>query len=107
MAGDGAARRAIFRAFHRNHQRFGMGARDACGGELEPDAIIKVVPLRLWLWPNLLSLDAPLVAVLWQQLFARCFGLPGDAIPALLLVASVWLIYAADRAFDVWRGEGD
>jgi hypothetical protein len=55
----------------------------------------------------LLSLDAPLVAVLWQVLFVRCFGVPGDAVPAVLLVAAVWLIYAADRAFDVWRGEGD
>jgi hypothetical protein len=68
---------------------------------------MEAVRSRVWLWPNLLSLDAPLVAVLWQVLFMRCFGLSGDAIPAVLLVSSVWLIYAADRACDVWRGEGD
>jgi hypothetical protein len=60
---------------------------------------------KLWLWPNLLSLDAPFVAVLWQILFIRCFHVSADALPAILLVASVWLIYAADRALDAWRGE--
>jgi len=60
---------------------------------------------KLWLWPNLLSLDAPLVAVLWQVLFVRCFHVAMGAAPAILLVASVWLIYAADRAMDAWRGE--
>jgi hypothetical protein len=29
---------------------------------------------RVWLWPNLLSLDAPVVALLWHILFARSFG---------------------------------
>lgn len=60
---------------------------------------------QFWLWPNLLSLDAPLVAVLWQILFVRCFHVAMDAAPAILLVASVWLIYAADRALDAWRGQ--
>ena len=50
-------------------------------------------PARLWLWPNLLSLDAPVVAVLWQFLFARCFQAPVDALAALLLLLTVWLIY--------------
>jgi len=59
----------------------------------------------LWLWPNLLSLDAPVVAVLWQILFARCFQVPVDPRAALLLLATVWLIYAADRTLDAWRGE--
>jgi hypothetical protein len=66
---------------------------------------------RIWLWPNLLSLDAPLVAVLWQILFIRCFhaAVPasGNALPSVLLVSAVWLIYAADRALDAWRGCGD
>lgn len=61
---------------------------------------------RLWLWPNLLSLDAPLVALLWQILFIRCFHAPGQVIPSILLVSTVWLIYAADRALDAWRGHG-
>jgi hypothetical protein len=62
-------------------------------------------PTRLWLWPNLLSLDAPLVAVLWQILFARCFQVPADALAALLLLLTVWLIYAADRTLDAWKGD--
>lgn len=66
---------------------------------------------RLWLWPNLLSLDAPLVALLWQLLFIRCFhasdaGGAGPVLPSILLVSAVWLIYAADRALDAWRGDG-
>src|ERR1035437_3449758 len=58
-----------------------------------------------WLWPNLLSLDAPVVAVLWQILFARCFQVPPDALAAILLLLTVWLIYAADRTLDAWKGE--
>jgi hypothetical protein len=61
------------------------------------------VGTRAWLWPNLLSLDAPIVAVLWQALFARCFHAPFDALATTLLVLSVWLIYAADRSLDVWK----
>jgi hypothetical protein len=55
---------------------------------------------RAWLWPNLLSLDAPIVAVLWQVLFARCFHADIYVLPAALLMLAVWLIYAADRVFD-------
>jgi hypothetical protein len=58
----------------------------------------------VWLWPNLLSLDAPLVALLWQTLFAQRFHAAASAIPAVLLTATVWLIYAADRVFDAWSG---
>ena len=64
------------------------------------------VATRAWLWPNLLSLDAPIVAVLWQALFARCFHAPFDALAAALLVLSVWLIYAADRCLDVLKNGG-
>jgi hypothetical protein len=59
----------------------------------------------LWLWPNLLSLDAPVVAVLWQILFARCFQVPVDAVAAVLLLLTVWLIYVADRTLDAWKGD--
>lgn len=58
----------------------------------------------VWLWPNLLSLDAPLVALLWQILFARCFHAPINLLPSILLVLAVWLIYAADRTLDAWTG---
>ena len=55
---------------------------------------------RPWLWPNLLSLDAPIVALLWQLLFARCFHASVSVTAAILLVLAVWLIYAADRVLD-------
>ena len=60
---------------------------------------------QIWLWPNLLSLDAPLVAVLWQILFLRCFRAQPDIAAASLLIAAVWLIYSADRMLDAWRGQ--
>jgi hypothetical protein len=47
-----------------------------------------------------------LVALLWQTLFLRCFHAPAPALPSILLVSAVWLIYAADRALDAWRGCG-
>lgn len=59
---------------------------------------------RFWMWPNLLSLDAPAVALVWQILFARCFQVPVDALASLLLVLTVWLIYAADHTLDAWKG---
>ncbi len=59
---------------------------------------------RLWLWPNLLSLDAPIVALLWQVFFLRCFHASFGLLPAVLLAIAVWLIYAADRMLDAWRG---
>ena len=59
---------------------------------------------RPWLWPNLLSLDAPIVALLWQLLFIRCFHGSLGVLPAVLLAIAVWLIYVADRMLDAWRG---
>src|SRR5579864_3623593 len=56
---------------------------------------------RPWLWPNLLSLDAPIVALLWQILFTRCFRAPLNPVASALLAFAVWLIYVADRTLDV------
>ncbi len=56
----------------------------------------------LWLIPNLLSLDAPLVAVAWLYIFARTWRvdyLPWAAYISLGLV--VWVIYVTDRLLDV------
>ncbi|MEP4078902.1 hypothetical protein [Haloferula sp.] len=55
-----------------------------------------------WLWPNLLSLDAPLVAVAWLFMFSRAWRvdfLPWHAYVALGL--AVWVIYVVDRLLDV------
>ena len=55
------------------------------------------------IWLNLLCLDAPLVAVAWQWLFARSFG--AHLYPALraLLFLTAWLIYLGDRFADTIR----
>lgn len=54
-----------------------------------------------WLWMNLLSLDAPLVALVWQDFLARCY--PSLLRPAgrCVLSLTVWVIYIADRLIDV------
>lgn len=64
-------------------------------------------PARFWLWPNLLSLDAPLVAVLWQYLFARCLHASIGFESAIVLLLTVWLIYSADRTLDALRGRAE
>ena len=51
----------------------------------------------------MLSLDAPLVAVLWQGLFAQVLGATLAWHHVLLLAAPVWLVYSADRLFDGWQ----
>lgn len=60
-------------------------------------------PFPAWLWPNLLGLDAPAVAVAWQWLFARVFGVNLPPIFHLILGLSVWCIYLADRLYDATR----
>lgn len=54
-----------------------------------------------WLWPNLLSLDAPVVAVVWLVMFEKSWRqtLPWGYHVALFL--AVWGIYILDRLIDV------
>lgn len=57
-----------------------------------------------WLWPNLLSLDAPLVALGWAWMFSKAWGLV--SLPGQLWVTlgvSVWIVYALDRILDARR----
>lgn len=54
----------------------------------------------LWNWPTLLSLDAPLIAVLWQLLLVRLSGVRLDLYHHLILALAVWLLYVADRWWD-------
>lgn len=54
-----------------------------------------------WLWPNLLSLDAPVVALAWFWMFAKAWGVV--SLPASLpitMALAVWAIYAVDRVVD-------
>ena len=54
-----------------------------------------------WLWLTLLSLDAPLVAFVWQDFLARCYGSVLHPAARWVLALTVWAIYLADRMIDV------
>jgi hypothetical protein len=57
--------------------------------------------IPLWLYPNLLSLDAPLVAVLWLWVFAQMWRADYLPIPAYIVLGlAVWAVYIFDRLFD-------
>ena len=53
-----------------------------------------------WLWFHILSLDAPLVAVLWQGFFAKLLHADVRWPAFIALGTAVWLIYVADRILD-------
>lgn len=57
-------------------------------------------PRRWWLWPNLLSLDAPLIALVWQEGFARSLGVELEWKHRALLGLCAWLAYCGDRILD-------
>ncbi len=66
-----------------------------------PRIVPSVQRKPIWLIPNLLSLDAPLVAVAWLYIFAKTWRAdyhPWEAYVSLGLV--VWVIYVADRLLD-------
>ncbi|GAA5115510.1 hypothetical protein JIN84_20325 [Luteolibacter yonseiensis] len=50
-----------------------------------------------WQWLTVLSFDAPLVALVWQALFARVAGVSLPWHDPVLLSLAVWIVYAADR----------
>ena len=57
-----------------------------------------------WLWPHLLSLDAPLVALAWQEWGSRASGVRLSIPQRAVLGFGVWMIYLADRLADNARG---
>jgi len=60
--------------------------------------------IPLWLIPNLLSLDAPLVAVAWMWMLARALRVEYvHAAAWWVLPVSVWCVYVFDRVVDAWR----
>ncbi|HTJ79164.1 MAG TPA: hypothetical protein VL357_09225 [Rariglobus sp.] len=60
-----------------------------------------------WQWLTVLSLDAPLVAVLWQDLFARILGVSLGWHQYALLGLTVWIVYVADRWIEGWLLSAD
>jgi len=73
------------------------------GSPLLPRASAKsatrVSPL---LWLNLVCLDAPLVAVSWQWLFALTFHVESSYASRAALFLTAWSIYLADRIVDTF-----
>ncbi|HEY1422273.1 MAG TPA: hypothetical protein VGF20_02385 [Candidatus Acidoferrum sp.] len=69
----------------------------------EPAAAARSDSIALWMWWNLLSLDAPSVAVLWAVLFARASGTHLPFAESMALGFSVWTVYVCDRLLDSWR----
>jgi hypothetical protein len=66
----------------------------ALSAPIEPRAV------PIWLWWNLLSLDAPTVAVVWALLLARTSGIPLRSSQAVALALVVWFVYSLDRLLD-------
>jgi hypothetical protein len=58
---------------------------------------------RWWQWPTILSLDAPVVCLLWQALIARVVAADLRWPHVYVLGTSVWLAYAADRWIEGFR----
>jgi hypothetical protein len=56
-----------------------------------------------WQWPTVLSLDAPAISVVWLVFLARALRVDLGWPPIVVLGASVWLAYAADRSIEGWR----
>ncbi|MDB9741838.1 hypothetical protein OAB00_03175 [Akkermansiaceae bacterium] len=55
--------------------------------------------------PNLLSLDAPLVAFLWMMMLVDHYKMSLWDYPITLVIcASIWVVYVLDRTLDVWSG---
>ncbi|MEM9478947.1 MAG: hypothetical protein AAGA58_04710 [Verrucomicrobiota bacterium] len=56
-----------------------------------------------WLWPNVLALDAPLVAVTWLYFFVGVLDIHLFPHIYWILGLTVWLIYTADHLWDGLR----
>lgn len=60
-----------------------------------------------WMYPNVLSLDAPVVAVVWLYVLARAWDVNYvEPLLPVVLALVVWIVYAADRLLDCkWNQE--
>ncbi len=55
-----------------------------------------------WLWPHVLSLEAPLVAVLYQMVLMHAHGIRFTPLLGVGLGLACWVIYALDRTLDTF-----
>lgn len=61
-------------------------------------------PVSWWLWPQVLSLDAPIVIVLWQAALAHTHRVHLPPAFAWGLALVTWLVYVVDRTADAVSG---
>lgn len=61
--------------------------------------------IKPWQWPNVLAIDAALIAVLWQAALVASTGTKIGWTAQAVLGLSVWLTYVADRLYDVQARE--
>jgi len=60
--------------------------------------------IPLWLWPNTLSLDAPLVAAAWVWMFKEALGVRFYETSAVwILMGAIWSVYVLDRIVDAYK----
>ena len=57
------------------------------------------------MWPQIVALDAPIVALVWQEVMARAHNVRLSWEFRLALFTSTWIIYLLDRTLDGIRGE--
>lgn len=62
--------------------------------------------LAAWMLPNVVALDAPLVALTWQWFLAQQFCVPVSWQSATVLASATWAVYLFDRRADA-GGSGD
>jgi hypothetical protein len=80
------------------------GTRELAGPRVPPRGLFA---FPWWLWPNVLALDAPAVAVVWQRFLGRAFGVAVPAAASAALGLTVWGIYLADRWWDARSGRAE
>ena len=65
-----------------------------------PDEPEKKTRIPWWSWPHVLSLEAPVIAVIWQSMMARTHQIALMPAMSAGLALAVWLIYVTDRLLD-------
>ncbi len=88
---------------NQNGQWIGTGAVF----EITPEEQPRAGRYPLWMWWNLLSLDAPTVVCLWALFFARSLRIPFPFLESTVLTVTVWIIYVSDRMLDTLRPSPD
>jgi hypothetical protein len=86
-------------------REWSLAASPRIDGRLTVVNLLLDLGKQAWAWLHLLSLDAPLVAVLWQLLFAKALRVHLAPAVTLILALVIWLIYVGDRILDSYQTE--